>query len=121
MDFLADENVPRPIIERLRMDGLTGRSIFEESRGIDDTHVLSIAEMAGLILITQDHDFGELAILRQMPVAGVLLLELTRLPLREQIERVATFLSGDPKDLTGNLTVIEPARVRVRALPGARK
>jgi predicted nuclease of predicted toxin-antitoxin system len=121
MDFLADENVPRPIIERLRTDGLTVRSVFEESRGIDDTDVLSLADEAGLILITQDHDFGELAILRRMPVAGVLLLELARLPLREQIERVATFLSGDPKDLTGNLTVIEPARVRVRGLPGTRR
>jgi hypothetical protein len=84
MEFLADENVPRPIIERLRKDGLTVRSIFEGSR-------------------------------------GVLLLELARLPLREQVERVATFLASGPKDLTGNLTVIEPARARVRALPSVRK
>ena len=121
MDFLADENVPRPIVERLRRDGFTVRSIFEESRGIDDTHVLSLADRAGLILITPDHDFGELAILRRMPVRGVLLLELARLPLREQVERVAAFLSGNPKDLAGSLTVIEPARVRVRALPGAQR
>jgi predicted nuclease of predicted toxin-antitoxin system len=117
MDFLADENVPRPVIERLRTDGFTVRSIFEESRGIGDTDVLALADAAGLILITQDHDFGELAILRRMPVAGVLLLELARLSLREQVERVAGFLSIDPADLVGKLTVVEPARVRVRALP----
>jgi predicted nuclease of predicted toxin-antitoxin system len=117
MDFLADENVPRPIVERLRTDGFTVRSIFEESRGISDTDVLEIANEAGLILITQDHDFGELAILRHLPVAGVLLLELARLSLPEQVERVAGFLSNDQTNLVGNLTVIEPARVRVRALP----
>jgi len=117
MGFLADENVPRPIIERLRTDGFTVRSIFEESRGISDAHVLSLANEAGLIPITQDHDFGELAILRRMPVAGVLLRELARLPLREQAKRVAGFLSIDPADLAGKLTVIEPARVRIRALP----
>jgi predicted nuclease of predicted toxin-antitoxin system len=121
MDFLADENVPRPVIERLRRDGLSVRSVFEESRGISDVDVLSRADQAGLILITQDRDFGELAILRRMPVAGVLLLELARLPLREQVERVATLLSTDPTRLVGKLTVIEPARVRVRALPGGQK
>jgi predicted nuclease of predicted toxin-antitoxin system len=121
MDFLADENVPRPIIERLRKDGLTVRSVFEESRGIGDADVLSFANRAGLILVTQDHDFGELAILRRMPVTGVLLLELARLPLSEQVERVAMLLSTEPTKFVGKLTVIEPARVRVRALPGAQK
>ena len=67
MGFLADENVPRPIIERLRTDGFTVRSIFEESRGISDADVLSRADEAGLLLITQDQDFGELAILRRCP------------------------------------------------------
>ncbi len=119
MDFLADENVPHPIVERLRKDGFTVRSIFEENRGIDDAAVISVANEAGLILITQDHDFGELAILRRMPVVGVLLLELARLTLREQVERVANFLSSGPKSLAGNLTVIEPAPIRVRALPEA--
>jgi len=117
MVSLSDENVPRPIIERLRTDGFAVRSIFEESRGISDIDVVSVADAAGLILITQDHDFGELAFLRRMPVAGVLLLELARLPLQEQVERVARFLSIEPADLVGKLTVIEPARVRARALP----
>jgi predicted nuclease of predicted toxin-antitoxin system len=117
MDFLADENVARPIVERLRTDGLTVRSVFEEARGVDDTHVLTLADQAGLIPITQDHDFGELAILHRMPVAGVLLLELAKLPLRDQVERVASFLSVNSSKLVGNLTVVEPSRIRVRTLP----
>jgi hypothetical protein len=87
MNLPADENVPRPIIERLRLDGYIVRAVSEQA-----------------------------AILRQKPVAGVLLLELARLPLTAQVERVAAFLSGGP-DLTGKLTVIEPARVGVRVLP----
>ena len=30
MDFLADENVPRPIIERLRSDGFTVHTVAEK-------------------------------------------------------------------------------------------
>ena len=119
MEFLADENVPRPIIQRLRRDGLDVRSVYEENAGTDDTCVLAIAEQTGLILITQDHDFGELTILQRRPVAGILLLELARLSLREQVERVASFLTAGSPVLAGKLTVLEPTRIRTRALPGA--
>jgi len=117
MDFLADENVPRPIIERLRRDGFTAHTVAEKWPGIGDSHVLAVASEGGLILITQDQDFGELAIVRQAPVTGVVLLELARLPLNAQVERTARFFAANRANLAGKLTVIEPARVRVRALP----
>lgn len=121
MDFLADENVPRPIIERLRMGGLRVYTIAEKSAGIADADVLAVANQGGLILITQDQDFGELPILRQAPVAGVVLLALARLPLKAQVERVAGFFAAaDHPNLGGKFTVIEPGRVRARSLPGGR-
>ncbi len=118
MDFLADENVPRPVIDRLRADGFTVRAISETSAGSPDTEVLTEAHQGGLILITQDQDFGELAILRQLPVAGIVLLELAQLTLRAQVERVASSLAAQHANLAGKLTVIEPVRIRARALPG---
>ena len=120
MEFLADENVPRPIVERLRKDGLAVRSVYEESAGADDTLVLAVAQQAELILITQDRDFGELTILRRLPVTGVLLLDLARLSLKEQVQRVASFLAAESSGLAGSLAVLEPARVRRRPLPGIR-
>jgi hypothetical protein len=47
------------------------------------------------------------------------LLELARLPLKAQVERVALCLATDKAGFAGNLTVIEPARTRVRALPAS--
>jgi hypothetical protein len=70
-----------------------------------------------LILITQDQDFGELAILRQVPVLGVVLLEVARLPLKTQVERVAKSVAANHASFAGNLTVIEPGRTRTRSLP----
>ena len=117
MDFLADENVPRPIIARLRADGFTVEAILETNAGMPDTDVLAVASQRDFILITQDQDFGELAVLRQLPVAGIILLELERLALEAQVERVALCVAADPLGFAGKLTVIEPARMRVRTLP----
>jgi predicted nuclease of predicted toxin-antitoxin system len=117
MDFLADENVPRPIIERLRLDGFTIHAIAEKGAGAADADVLAAANQGGLILITQDQDFGELVILRQLPVVGVVLLEVARLPLKAQVERIAQLIAAEHTSFAGNLTVIEPGRTRVRPLP----
>lgn len=116
MEFLADENVPGPIIRRLRADGFRVHAIAEERAGSPDPTVLEAAARMGLVLITQDTDFGELAILRQMAVSGVILLELVRLSLAAQTERVARCFADEGERFAGSFTVIEPARVRRRAL-----
>lgn len=117
MEFLADENVPRPVIARLRSDGIAVKSIAEISAGSPDVDVLATADQGNFILITQDQDFGELAILRQMPVSGVLLLKLGRLPLSAPVETISQLVQANIAILAGNLTVVEPSRTRVRPLP----
>lgn len=100
------------------MDGFTVHAIAEKSSGIADDEVLALAHQGQSILITQDRDFGELAILRQLPVTGVILLELAQLSLKAQVQRVARLVATDGASFAGNLTVVEPARIRVRPLPG---
>src|SRR5688500_8638697 len=117
MDFLADENIPRPIIQRLRDDGFSVHAVGETNAGMPDLDVLGSAAHAGLILITQDHDFSELAIVRKVPVSGIVRLELARLPLSAQVERAAHCLAANIASFKGKLTVIEPARIRARSLP----
>jgi predicted nuclease of predicted toxin-antitoxin system len=117
MELLADENVPRPIIERLRADGFTVHAISESAAGASDEAVLSEAQQGEYILITQDQDFGELSILHALPISGAVLLEVARLPLASQADRVALVVSTEATRLAGNFTVIEPFRVRVRRLP----
>lgn len=116
MEFLADENVPGPIIRKLREDGFRVHAIAEEQAGISDSRVLEVAERRGVVLITQDNDFGELAILRRMAFSGVILLNLARLSLATQTERVARCFAHEQERFAGSFTVIEPARVRRRAL-----
>lgn len=60
MNFLADENVDRQIVERLRCVGFNVRYIAETDAGISDDEVLDLANSEESLLLTADKDFGEL-------------------------------------------------------------
>ena len=117
MRLLADENVSRFVVERLRVAGFDVAAIGATSSGASDADVLGIASREGRILVTEDRDFGELVIRQRLGVRGVVLLELDRLSNLAEADLVATVVSANAEKLPGNLLVIEPARVRVRPLP----
>ena len=114
--FLADENITQLVVERLRLSGFDVESIRETNSGAADQVVLDIARNESRILITEDRDFGELVVRQQLGVVGVVLLELDRLSNAAEADLVATVVSTHLKKLSGNLLVIEPARVRLRPL-----
>jgi len=58
VNFLADENVRRPIIARLREEGHDVLSVAETSPGIDDVEVLEWARQTNRILLTHDPGFS---------------------------------------------------------------
>jgi predicted nuclease of predicted toxin-antitoxin system len=117
MRFLADENVSRLVVERLRAAGFDVASVQETRPGAPDKDVLDEADRGDRILVTEDRDFGELVIRQRLKVRGVILLELDRLPSAMEAELVAETVRIHAKKLTGNLLVVEPARVRIRPLP----
>ena len=116
MRFLADENVSRVVVSRLREAGLHVMEIPDEQRGSRDEIVLDIALSGNCILITEDRDFGELVIRRRLPVSGVLLLELDRLSNVAEADRVLQVVTSLSDKLRGSLVVVEPSRTRVRPL-----
>lgn len=117
MRLLADENVSRLVIERRRARGFEVISVSDTNPGAPDTDVLGAADAEGCILITEDRDFGELVIRQRLSVRGVLLLELDRLSNAAEADTVAEVVSIHADKLSGNLVVIEPGRIRLRALP----
>ncbi len=117
MRFLADENVSRLVVERLRGAGFDVMSIAETRSGTSDADILKTADREDRILITEDRDFGELVLRQRLDVRGMILLELDRLSNAAEASVVAETVSAHAAKLSGNLLVIEPARVRVRPLP----
>ena len=117
MELLADENIPVLAITRLRDDGWTVHAMRDIDPGAHDDVVADLANRTNLLLVTQDRDFGEIVIARGVPIAGVVLVELERLSLQAQIERLSSCLATERALLADNFTVVEPSRVRRRKLP----
>lgn len=116
MRFLADENVSRQVVERLRADGHDVIAVGQSGQGATDKHVVEMAKAEGRLLITEDRDFGELVVRQRLGIAGVMLLELDRLTNNAEANRVGDVVSIHADKLVGNLVVIEPARLRLRRL-----
>ncbi|MBE7492375.1 MAG: DUF5615 family PIN-like protein [Planctomycetes bacterium] len=116
MRLLADENLPEPLVKRLRAEGHDVVFMQEQVAGADDTGVAAQAETEVRILVSCDKDFGELVFARQVAVVGVVLLRLEGMAYDKRAERVLQALNGDIT-LEGQFTVVEPARIRQRPLP----
>ena len=74
MNLVADENVDRGIVERLRRDGHQVVWVAELSPSAPDEDVLAIAVTHHAVLVTEDKDFGELVYRRGLAHSGVVRL-----------------------------------------------
>lgn len=114
MIFLADANIPRQVIERLRTDGHTVFVIAEMAPGINDETVLAIANRENALLITADKDFGELIFHESRTAIGVILLRLGSLSTSQRAVIVAAAIEQHSEALRGSFTVITPGQIRIR-------
>ena len=114
MNFVADEGVDRPIVERLRSDGYAVVYVAEWAPGISDEKVLASANERRSTLMTTDRDFGELVFRQRLIHAGVLLLRLAGLSNSVKSEAVSVAVKEHGREMEGCFTVIMPGRVRIR-------
>lgn len=114
MNLLADENIDRGIVARLRADGHQVGWIAELSPSVPDEEVLRQAAAGGAVLVTEDKDFGELVYRRRLAHAGVLLVRLEGLDNPAKAEVVSQAVRDHGADLPGAFAVVSPDSVRVR-------
>lgn len=117
MRFLANENVPGPVVRVLRELGHHILWAKESLPGADDRAVRSRAQADRRVTITCDTDFGELAFRSGLPATcGVVLLRIPWTnPVADNAFVVAALTGRD--DWTGVFALIERDRVRLRPLP----
>jgi predicted nuclease of predicted toxin-antitoxin system len=115
--LLIDENIGRPIVARLRLEGHALTLAADHVPGHPDTDVLALAHALGAVVLTEDTDFGDLVTRQHLPSAGVILLRLSGMPRAQQPEYVARMLATHSATMLQALTVLTPTAVRTRPLP----
>ena len=117
--YLANENFPAGIVQWLSSQGEDVVHAAQTLAGESDTVILQTALAQDRVLLTFDHDFGDLVFRQQQPPApGIVLFRLHQLPPDIMIASLESFFAGKPT-LRGYFTVVSPGQYRQTALPTA--
>jgi len=112
--FLADENVDKPIVERLRKDNHVILYVLEIEPGIFDDEVIQRANQEGTLLLTADKDFGDLVFRQNRIIYGVVLIRLSGLSSKHKADIIAKAVQEHENEFAHNFTVISHGAVRIR-------
>ena len=114
-----DECLGRHIVSELRKRGNDVEWVRESASGISDEEVLAWSFRDQRILLTEDSDFGELIYGRGRPAYGVVILRIRAFQGSwvEVVMAIVELLETVQTKLIGNLTVLDPTRIKPRALP----
>ncbi|MBY0493812.1 MAG: DUF5615 family PIN-like protein [Cyanobacteria bacterium] len=117
MRFLANENIPGPIVRALRELGHDVVSAKEQHAGEADRVLLEVAQNERRVTVTCDTDFGELAFRLGLPASfGVVLVRIDWSdPATDNAFIISALTSRE--DWTGVFGVVERDRIRIRPLP----
>ena len=117
MRFLANENFPGDAVAAIQRDGHDVVWVRAAAPGTSDDAILAWAGREQRVILTFDKDFGELAWRVGLPASsGVVLFRLT-MPGAADVGAALAARIAERTDWAGHFTVIEPARIRMRALP----
>ena len=114
--FFADECVGHSIVGGLKARGFDVVDAKDVCRGDDDERVLALAEAADRVVITHDWGFGELTVRQQLPATGVIILSLYALSAGAREDYAVDRVVQVADECVGQLTIIEPGRIRRRPL-----
>lgn len=117
MNFVADESVDYPVIERLRKEGHQVWYVAEMEPGVSDDGVLDLANRESALLLTADKDFGELVFRQRRFSGGIVLVRLAGLSSERKADSVAVAVTQRESELPTAITVISPGLCRTRRLP----
>jgi predicted nuclease of predicted toxin-antitoxin system len=114
--FLADECFPVFLIHALREAGFNVVRPADTGQGKSDIDVLGLAASEQRIVLTEDNDFGELAVRLGLPTLGVIRIDLKPLNRESQVARVLETLRSLGDEVRDAIISIEPSRTRIRKI-----
>jgi predicted nuclease of predicted toxin-antitoxin system len=112
--IVADENVDKEIVDRLRADGHDVLFIAEDAPGIGDQTVLDRCRQTDGVLLTADKDFGDLVFRQRLLHSGVLLVRLAGVRPDMKAGLVAATFDRYGKELCSGFAVLSKRSLRFR-------
>lgn len=116
MNFLADEDVEKPVVEMLRNEGHDVLYMCQIATRTIDEKLLEQANSESRILLTGDKDFGELIFLQKKISAGIILMRFVSEKSSVKARFMQSLLKTYGNNLQGNFTVVREGKVRRRPL-----
>ena len=117
MRFLLDQNFDRRVVPVLHELGHDVTVVaVDYPPGIPDPEVIAIAHREGRIILTNDRDFGELAIRDRIPHAGILYFRVRTATFEARRDRLLAVLT-EYADQLHHFLVVEGSRVRIQHTP----
>lgn len=111
---MADENVDKEIVDRLRADGHDVAFIAEDDPGIDDQTVLDRSLKIDGVLLAADKDFGDLVFRQRLLHSGVLLIRLAGVGPDMKAGLVAATFNRHGVELSSGFAVLSKRNLRFR-------
>jgi predicted nuclease of predicted toxin-antitoxin system len=94
----------------------TTRFGCRRTSGLDDLAVAALAEREDRVLLTQDTDFGAIAVRHGRPNTGVVIVRASIVDIDRVAARLARLIERAGNDLPAAITVLDDRRVRTRPI-----
>lgn len=116
MNFLADESVDYNIFKVLKKTGYNIEHVLDIFPGEMDEKIVNYAYSKDSIILTEDKDFGELAIRFKLNTKGIILLRFVNLSSEEKGKIVLNAFAEHEKEMHNSLTVISDKKIRIKKI-----
>jgi predicted nuclease of predicted toxin-antitoxin system len=119
--FIADVNVIKQAVMRLRSAGHEVLWVAELDRRLSDRGILRLAESEAAVVLTLDKNFRYHALQEKLPVPGVVWIRrpTRNTDLAAETERVAAVVKEYGNQLLHRFTTIYPDHVEQEPLPNS--
>jgi len=111
---LVDESTGLKVSEELKQMGFDTVSVIETMRGAEDIAVIQKAIEQNRIIITNDRDFGWLAVFYKPP--GIILLRLKEDSAENRIKITRHIIEKHRDVIYGSIIIATEMKVRIRRL-----